>query len=86
MRIEQELILESEHLNSELHPFNYLSLIEFISEKAIIVSSPTILQECYEDQVRQGTYKLSRNQVFCKGNSRSISFLKYSGSLCFIKR
>lgn len=44
MRIEQELILKTESLNSKLHPYNYLRLIELICEKAIIISSPIILQ------------------------------------------
>lgn len=44
MRIEQELILKTESLNSKLHPCNYLRLIELICEKAIIISSPIILQ------------------------------------------
>ena len=50
---EQELILESKTLNSELYPFNYLSLIELICEKAVIISFPTILQGCGKDQMIQ---------------------------------
>lgn len=37
-RIEQELNLESENLNSKLYPFDYLSLNKPICEKAIITS------------------------------------------------